>query len=260
MVLLEGTMVKRFSERFGRHTHDRSVFDRISNVEAHALPSRIAQQQVLSTFTDRLLDLGPPDQLITRGRSLAILEIALNGDAAARRHTYHPRRGDRFLVLRDDTGGKALVWTGPAGSVVRGFDYHSEMAPGTQRRRSVWPGVLDHFPPSLADCPHLDIAEGVENVTFCYWWFSGGPWMRGPVTFPSKTDTDPDGSWHLLRTVSSDKEALRFLDEEYGSHFSDDILDDFARPRVLHGMLQTLPLDRPLDNVVDELNSRGYVT
>ena len=41
-------------------------------------PSR-AEQQILSTFTDRLLDLRPPDELITRGRSLAILEIALNG-------------------------------------------------------------------------------------------------------------------------------------------------------------------------------------
>ena len=93
---------------------------------------------------------------------------------------------------------------------------------------------------------------------FCYWWFSGGPWTRGPVEFPTKTDTDPDGSWHLLRTVSSDKEALRYLGETFGGHFHDDILDDFARPRVFMGMLQMLPLDRPIDQVTADLEGHGF--
>lgn len=151
-----------------------------------------------------------------------------------------------------------MVWTGAAGSAIRGFDYHSEMAPGAQERRHMWPGVLESFPPSLADCPLLDSEEGVENLTFCYWWFSGGPWNRGDVEFPAKTDTDPDGSWHLLRNISSDKEAMRFLHDTYGGHFSDDVIDDFARPRILQGMLQTLDLDRPLDKVIDEFTSLGY--
>lgn len=235
------------------------MFDRISNVAAHAVPSRIVDQQVLSTFTDRLLDLAGPDELITRGRSLAIVEIALNGDSAARQHTYRPGSGNRSLMIRDDSGGKALVWTAVAGSVIRGYDHHSVMAPAARDDGRVWPGVLDSFPPSLADCPSLDVVDGVENITFCYWWFSGGPWNRGSVVFPSKTDTDPDGSWHLLRSVSSDKEAMRFLEDRYGGHFSEELLDDFARPRIFEGMLQMLPLDRPLDQVTSELEALGYL-
>jgi hypothetical protein len=250
---------RRFRDRFRQSPHDPRVFERISNVAAHAVPSRIVQHQVLSTFTDRLHDLVGPDELITRGRSLAIVEIALNGDAAARRHTYRPGSGSRSLIIRDDSGGKALVWSAVAGSVIRGYDNHSVMAPSAQDEREVWPGVTDSFPPSLADCPSLDVVDDVEDITFCYWWFSGGPWNRGRIDFPSKTDTDPDGSWHLLRTVSSDKEAIRFLDDRYGGHFSEEILDDFARPRIFEGILQTLPIDRPLEQVTSELEALGYL-
>lgn len=251
--------MRRFSDRFRRATHDPKVFDRISNVAAHAVPNRIIERQVLSTFTDRLHDLPGPDELITRGRSLAIVEIALTADPAARHHSYRIGSGYRSLLVRDDSGGKAQVWTAVAGSAIKGYDHHSDMAPDAQEPRRVWPGVVDSFPPSLADCPPLDVVDGVENVTFCYWWFSGGPWNHGSVDFPSKTDTDPDGSWHLLRTISSDKEALRFLGDRYGAHFSDDILDDFARPRIFEGMLQMLPLDRPLDEVTAELEQLGYL-
>lgn len=251
--------MRRFTDRFRRSPHDAKVFERISNVAAHSVPNRIVEQQVLSTFTDRLMELGPPDELITRGRSLAIIEIALQGDPAARHHVYTPGSGNRSLLIRDDSGGRALVWTAVAGSAIRGYDHHSDMAPYAGEHRRVWPGVLDGFPPSLADCPRLEVEEGVENITFCYWWFSGGPWNRGDVVFPKKTDTDPDGSWHLLRSVSSDKEALRFLGDRYGGHFSDGILDDFARPRIFPGMLQTLALDRPLDDVTAELEHLGYL-
>lgn len=250
--------MKRRSGRFGRKTHDPSVFDRISNVHAHAVPNRLVAQQILSSFTDRLPDLDPPDDLIARGRSLSIIEIALTGDREARVHTYHPMAGHRHVDVRDATGGRAMIWTGTPGSVVRGYDPHSEMAPEARDPRTVWPGVLDRYPPSLADCPRLDVVEGVENISFCYWWFSGGPWNRGQIRFPDRTDTDPDGSWHLLRTLSSDKEALRFLSDTYGEHFSDDVLDDFARPRIYPGMLQMLPLDRSLDAVLGELSDLGY--
>ena len=253
-------MRRRMLDRFGgRSKHDPSVFDRIANVAAHQLPNRVVQQQILSTFTDRLDDLAPPEELITRGRSLAIIEIALNRDTDARQHMYLPGHGERTLTVRNDIGDTAMVWTGNAGSVVRGFDYQSDMAPAARDRPAIWPRLLDGFPPSLADGPKLDSHEDVENVTFCYWWFGGGPCNRGVFDFPDKTDTDPDGSWHLLRTVSSDKEALRFLGDTYGGHFSDDILDHFARPRVFQGMLQTLDLDRSLDRVMEDLTDAGYV-
>lgn len=250
--------MKRFSRKPRRSTTNPNVFDRIANVAAHSVPNRIAEQQILNSFTDRIIDLDSPDDLIARGRSLAIIEVAINGDGLTRRHSYRPGLGFRQMLLRDDSGGKALVWSSTPGSVIRGYDHLSDMAPSSRQPRSVWPGVLDTYPPSLADCPRLDEEDGVENITFCYWWFSGGPWNRGPVEFPVRSDTDPDGSWHLLRTVSSDKEALRFLTDTYGGHFPDDVLDDFARPRVLPGMLQTLPIDRPLEAVVEELTGIGY--
>lgn len=253
-------MKRRLSDRFRRgSTHDPKIFDRLSNVAAHQLPNRVVQQQILSSFTERLQDLPAPEDLITRGRSLAIVEIALVADPAQRHHVYETGPGERRLSVRQDSGSTGMLWLGPAGSVIRGYDHHSDMAPDAQEKRRVWPGVVDHFPPSLADCPTLPETEGVENVTFVYWWFSGGPWTKGPVEFPAHTDTDPDGSWHVLRTLSSDKEALRFLGDTYGGHFSDEIIDDFARPRVFEGMIQTLPITRNLGEIMDELVSVGYL-
>lgn len=209
----------------------------------------------------RRLDLLPTeDRLLRACRALAMVEAGLNDNPVTRWHMVASNEAQECICrVSDGSGNEALIWFGPDGAVIRGFDHESEMSPWVHDPVQLWPGLDEGFPPALRPAPTIEVA-GIESVTFLIWRSAEDrQWSIGSIELPVGDSADPDGSEYLLRAISRPVEGHRFLEEYYEREVSRVAVEQlFQAVPLTHELLEQIGAVRHHDDVFAEARVIGY--
>jgi hypothetical protein len=184
----------------------------------------------------------------------------LNDNFVTRWHTVVSNEAqERICRVSDGSGNGALIWFGPDGTVIRGFDHESEMSPWVHDLSQLRPGLDEGFPPALRPAPTIEIA-GIESVTFLIWRSAEDrQWSIGSIELPVGVSVDPDGSEYLLRAISQPAEGHRFLEEYYERKVSQAAVEQlFQTAPLTDELLEQLGAVRRLDDVFADALVIGY--
>lgn len=144
--------------------------------------------------TRNLAAIPAPARLRELLRALAVLDMILMPEWESRAFSFDAKWGEHQLAsFRDGSGDWFLVWFPSADvAVIKGFGHESPMTPFKRPNNEPWPGLFEGISEGFA--PVKDMQEfPPEEVTYCLWHPTGGPWTMGSVQFPAG-EAEPDGS------------------------------------------------------------------
>lgn len=157
------------------------------------------------------------DGLEKLSQSIAMLDAIMSPQWDYRYFSFNAEwdasSNERMASMRNGSGDEYFLVFGPGGAILKGFDHETPMSPWTNHPPALWPGVLDHVPPTFASFL-AEPAFSMGNCTFCIWKKSDDElWHRGPISFPASND--PDGSEQLLWMFDGKPETYAEFASEY---------------------------------------------
>jgi hypothetical protein len=168
--------------------------------------------------------------------------------------------------MREGAGNSWFLLFKQEGLVLLGFDHEaSPMSPYSRPDTSLWPGLVEGIPQSLASALE-EPAFSPPDFTFCIWRAADDDRYRiGPIELPERKAiepyrSDPDGSRWLLAILDDDPRTYaKFACDYYERDVDVKVVSKiYAHVPLTEAMVHALNDEADVEAIFESARGMGY--